>query len=344
MAKIKNAEKEFFFDLSEAGEGIVKGTKYLDLMQVYALCNSLSTRQGMEVAIQSIEVGCQPGGAFNFTIQRLPSHYPCINGWEKAMRHWLEQQNEAAKEAGLESTKAAYRDFKIFFDAGHAQAGAAGNLIPSGFTVTPPVTGGYDWNPSQVVVPNDGGTAGNTQEYFLHMLGDDQIVANNSKGIIKAYAESRARPHNDDPNIVDVVSGGLFGEMEDVGEIQPEVVNNLQLHNNQPPYIIDVNTADEYYPGGVNQGTGPIDQNGTVREGTVVDILSIGASANFNSDRTVEPILAPCGLLKISYKATGVLPGNPADDGMPPSSFWMKITLAPGMYKGIAARSMVEAN
>lgn len=342
MAKIKNAEKEFFFDLSEPGEVAVAGTKYVDLMQVHSLCNRISARQGMEVAIQSIEVGCKAGGSFSFTIQRLPSHYPCINGWEKAMRHWLKQQNEQADEAGVESMKSKYRDFKIFFDGDHQGAGVAGNLIPSGFTVTAPGTGGYDWDASQVVIPNDGGVAGNTQEYNLHMLGDDEVT---SMGIIKAYAESRARPHDDDPNIVTSTYGGLYAEMTDVGEITDEVIVNYSQANNNPPYIIDVNTADEYYPGGTNQGTGPIDSGGNVVAGNVVDILSIGGGANFNSDRTVEPILAPCGLLKLTYDASGVgQEPEPLAPGRPPSSFWMKITLAPGMYKGIAARSMVVAN
>lgn len=344
MAKIRNAEKEFFFDLSEAGEETVSGSKYIDLMQIFALANRLSVRQGSEVCVESIEIGCQGGGAFQASIYRLPSHYPCINGWEKAMRHWLAQQNETADEAGVESMKSKWRDFKIYFDAGHQAAGVSNNLIPSGYTVTAPATGGYDWDASQVVVPNDGGVAGNTVEYHLHMLGDDVGGGTPSKGIIKAYAESRSRVHDDDPNIVTSTYGGLFAEMTDVGEITDQVVVNYSQANNKPPYIVDVNTADEYYPGGSNQGIGPIDGGGITHPGSIIDILSIGASANFNSDQTVTPILAPCGLLKLDYYATGVLPGTPPAPGFAPSSFWMKIKLAPGTMKGIAARSMVVAN
>ena len=153
MAKIRNAQREYFFDLSEPGEGIVKGTKYIDLMQVHALCNRFSTRQGMEVGIESIEVGCQGGGAFDFTIQTLPTTWPLISGWEKTMRHWLKQQNEALEEAGAESMEAKYRDFKIFFDAAHQSAGVSANLIPSGFTITAPATGGYEWSASELVIP-----------------------------------------------------------------------------------------------------------------------------------------------------------------------------------------------
>ncbi len=344
MKRVKNVERTFVFDLSQPGESQVKSNGlYIDTMQVHALVNRFATRQGMNVLIENLEIGVQPGGAFEATVLRLPQHWSCVNAWEKTMRHWIEQQNETAREAGLQSTRAAYRDFKIFFDQAHAQGGSGANLIPSGFTVTAPATGGYDWNPSQVVVPNDNGVAGNTQEYFLHMLGDDQIVANNSKGMIRAYAESRSRPFATDPNIVDAVSGGLFGEMEDVGEITPEIVNNMQEHNQQPPYVVDQDTADEYYPGGVNQGVGPVNPFGTTYPGQFVDIISVNASQNYNTDSTGS-FAAPCGLIKLVLNATGVLPASPSDLGDAPFPLWCKVILAPGHYQGIAAVSMQEVN
>ena len=163
--------------------------------------------------------------------------------------------------------------------------------------------------------------------------------------MIKAYAESRNRPHEEDPNIVTGEYGGILAAMQDVGDDLDQIVQNVSERNNEPPYIIDAFTGDEYYPGGSSgQGVGPIDQNGTQQPGHLVDILSISANQNYNSDQTIKSFTAPCGLLRLTYKATGVLPGAPADEGMPPSSFWMKVTLAPGTYKGIAARSMVEAN
>ena len=342
--KVKNVERTFVFDLDIPDLTTVKSDGlYIDAMQCHALVNRFATRQGNNVLIENLEIGCQPGGAFEATILRLPQHWSCVNAWTKTMRHWIEQQNETAREAGLESTVAAYRDFKIFFDAAHAQGGVQSNLIPSGYGITPPATGGYDWNASQVVVPNDGGVAGDTQEYYLHMLGDDQGVANTSKGMIKAYAESRSRPFESDPNIVDVGYGGLFGEMEDVGEIIPDIVNNFREANQEPPYLVDRGTADEYYPGGVNQGVGPINPSGTIYPGQFVDIISVNASQNYNTDSTGS-FAAPCGLIKIVINATGVLPGSPVDLGDAPFSLWVKLTLAPGHYQGIAGISMQEAN
>lgn len=341
MARIQTAEKTWIFDLSEAGEVAVTGSKYIDIAQVHSLVNRLSARQGHEFVVQSIEIGCLGGGKFTASIYRLPEHWPCINAWEKTMRHWVAQQNEAAEDAGVESTRARYRDFKIFFDGAHATAGVVANLIPSGFNAASPATGGYAWNASEVVIPN-AGAPGNTAEYYLHMLGDDNGAT--SRGMILAYAESRARPMGpDDPNIVDTPSGGIFGQMMDVGDNLSEIIDNYQEANNQPPYVIDVDTGDEFYPGGSAQGIGPIDGGGITHPGVLVDVLSIGATQNFNSD-TCGGFVAPCGLIKIEYSATGVLPDASPDPGAPPLSFWMKVIMAPGEYKGLLAQSMVEAN
>lgn len=341
MARIQTVEKTFLFDLSEAGEATPIRIKYLDIGQLHSLVNRVSVRQGYEYVVQSIEIGCKPGGAFTATIYKLPEHWPCINAWEKTMRLWKEQQDERADEAGLESTAARYRDFKVHFDTGHVTAGFGSNLIPNGFSLTDAAgtNESYEWFQSEVVIPNDG-APGNTTERELHMLGPDN--ASVSAGMIVAYAQSRARPQQTDPNIVNVPSGGLFGEMVDVGDDTGDIITNYQDANEQPPYLMGLDGTEEYYPGGGFQGIGPYDASGVVHPGCLVDVLSIGASQNFNSD-TCRGFVAPCGLLKIEYRASGVAPPSPATLNYEPA-FWMKLTLAPGEYKGLLAQSMQEAN
>ena len=340
-SRIQTAEKVFVFDLSEAGEAVVNRIVYLDIGQIHSLVNRLFARQGFEYVVQSLEVGCQSGGAFTASIYKLPEHWPCINAWEKTMALWKQQQDDAADEAGLESTVARYRDFKVHFDTGHVTTGFANNLIPNGFLITDPAhtSEAYEWEASEVVIPNDA-VVGTTTERLLHMLGDDNAAI--SAGMIKAYAESRSRPHVRDPNIVDVPLGGLFGEMFDVGMDDSDIIDNLQDHNQRPPYLIYRQDDNEAYPGGSFQGIGPFDASGIQHPGELVDILSIGASQNFNSD-TAPGFVAPCGLVKMEYRATGVLPASPATLNYQPS-FWMKLTLAPGDYKGVLAQSMQEAN
>jgi len=342
MARIQTSEKTWIFDLSQPGENVISGTRYMDLAQVHSLVNRVSARQGFEYVVQSIEIGCNGGGSFTASVYRLPEHWPCVNAWEKTMAVWKEQQDDAAEQAGLESTAARYRDFKIHFDTGHVTAGFAANLIPSGYSIDDggSTADAYEWQASQVVIPNDG-AVGNTTERLLHMIGDDNGAV--SAGMIKAYAESRSRPQVTDPNIVNTPTGGLFGEMFDVGMDDEDVVDNLQERNNEPPYLVYRNVANEAYPGGSFQGIGPIDGGGGSHPGVLMDVLSIGASQNFNSD-TMSGFVAPCGLVKIEYAASGVLPGSPPAPGAPPISLWMKVVMAPGQYKGLLAQSMQEAN
>ena len=139
-SRIQTAEKTFIFDLSEAEQAVVNRIVYLDIGQIHSLVNRLSARQGFEYVVQSIEVGCQSGGAFTASIYKLPEHWPCINAWEKTMALWKQQQDDAAEEAGLESTIARYRDFKIHFDVGHVTTGFANNLIPNGSILNDPAS------------------------------------------------------------------------------------------------------------------------------------------------------------------------------------------------------------
>ncbi len=335
--KVKNVERTFVYDLSPEQSSEVKSNGlYIDTMQSHSIVNRLFARQGMNVLVENLEIGVQPGGAFEATIFRLPQHWACVNAWSKSMALWRQQQDDAAEEADLESTRARYRDFKIHFDSGHV---FADNLLPAGFAISGGSTR-YEWLESNVIIPNDG-VVGNTTDRTLHMLGDD--VGSSSSGMIKAYAESRSRPHVVDPNIVNVPTGGLFGEMFDVGMDDEEVIDEYQGDNNEPPYLIDNASALEYYPGGSNQGIGPANPSGTVLPGQMIDIIAVNAGNNYNTDSTGS-FAAPCGLIKIVINATGVLPGDPADLGDAPFSIWVKVTLAPGHYQGIAAVPMQEAN
>ena len=199
----------------------------------------------------------------------------------------------------------------------HAENGFSANLIPDSYTLASPTgSSTYEWLPSQIVVPNEGGP-GVTEEFYLHMTGLDRV---DSKNMIVAYAESRARPHVEDPNHVTSVTGGLLAEMQDVGDDNPEIILNLQEHNNSPPYLIENDNPHEAYPGGVNQGP-PL--------GVVRDILSVRSGAGSVSSDISPWLTAQCGLIGLDFL------GN--DEGS-----YMKITVMAGPHAGVMARSMME--
>ncbi len=342
---VKNVERTFLFQLTNGSSDEISTVNYIDMMQCHSLVNRIFARQGMNVMIESLEIGVQPGGAYTASVLRLPQHWACINAWTKSMEVWREQQNDTAREAGLESTIARYRDFKVFFDTDHADAGFASNLIPQGFSLndTASTADAYEWDASQVVLPNAGG-AGVTAERLLHMLGPDN--GSTSAGLIHAYAQSRSCPFVVDPNIVNEPLGGLFGEMFDVGLDDEEIVDNFQDKNNEPPYLVYRGTADEAYPGGSYQGIGLYQaSSGGLVPGQFVDTLSVNASQNYNTDQTGS-FPAPCGLIKICVEASGVgiSPGSVRPGEAVGGPLWCKVKLAPGYYQGIAALPMQEAN
>ena len=335
MARMQTAEKTFLFDLNPTNESDLSvASVHIDIAQCLSIVNRYFARQGMEYVVQNLEIGCQPGGQYAATIMRLPEHWPCVNAWEKGMRLWLQQQNEAAEDAGLESTIARYRDFKIGFDSSHV---FSQNLLPDGYFTLDPVNPGdvYEWQQSRVVIPNDG-TVGVTTEQDVHMIGAGGRVvgADGSIGLITAYAESRARPHAIDPNTVDTPTGGVFGEMFDVGMDDEDVVSNFQETNNEPPYLLYRDNEFQGYPGGSIQGT---------YYAQTQDVLGVNAGQNYNTDSTGS-FVAPCGLLKVQYKATSVNVPEVPSPGDVPWGLWLKLTLAPGSYKGVLAQTMQEAN
>ena len=211
-SKIQPAELTIFGQLAA-------GTTVLDIGQQLSQINRKMYRQGMQYSIANIEFYAEESLIY---VERLPHHWPSVNAWVKSQALWKQQQDDRLEEAGLSGTKAAHRDFKIYFDGLHAAGatqdfqastsplGAAGGgaytyiTLPTAQGVSATVD--MDWHRSNVVVPNASGDNTSPEEFTLHMLGPDN-AAGTSKGMIQAYAESRERPQQHDPNIVDVDMG-----------------------------------------------------------------------------------------------------------------------------------------
>jgi len=357
---MKFVEREYVFDLNTVSEGAAIDTAvFLDLMQIHSLVNRVSCRQGRLVGVQSIEIGCKAGGAFSAAIWRLGHQWSVVNAWEKSMRLWLEQQNETADDAGLESTIGRYRDYKVHMTAMHAEIGFGQNLLPAGYAITDGAvtTEFYDWDQSRLVIPNDA-VVGTTTERDIYVVGDDDATLSpDGIGLVHAYAESRGRPQAVDPNIVTTVDGGIFADMFDVGMDDNEIIENFQGENNNAPYLNYQDEAKEGYPGGEFQGlqvtpgfTGPDSVNfGTgVQSMQLHDILSVNASQNYNTD-SAKGFLAPLGLICIQILGTNIGQGAGPLPHAPPNGdvavgLWMKVVLAPGDYQGVLAIDMTDVN
>ena len=319
---LETAERDLWFAFSEAG------TYYVDIAQCLSILNRKFYRQGMQYAVENLEMNSD--GVAVTSVSRLPDTWVVANAWEKCMRAWLAQQNEAAEEAGLESTIARYRDFKIYMDTTHtAGGGMENNAVPLG---TPdltalPAAARYNWEESQIVIPNDG-APGNTTERTFHMIGAN--VGSSSAGMIEAYAESRARPQSEDPSIVDVAFGGILGQMRDVGDDDQDTITNFQDHNSNPPYVIGIpDSTEQFYPGGGNWAVVP-----SPHLETIMTVRNTAPSGGTFATTFAPGFVAGCGLLKLSVTFP--------EGGTP--FVYFKVGVAAGNYKGVAARSMAVVN
>lgn len=322
--KVDPAELYMSFVFQEAG------THYVDLAQCLSYMNRKLYRQGMEYAIQDIEVFGQLDSDSTVTIQRPVKGWAVANAWVKGFKHWLAMENDTLREAGASSLKGKYSDFKIAFDKDHD---TSANLLPANW-LTPAQalaldsTVQYDWEYSKVVIPVDGGSSA-PLEPELHLVGADDTT---SRSLVFNYALSRSRPQAIDPNTINsppatapgvtVDTGGIYSMMEDDGDINEEVLENAMWYNQEPPYLIGNDSAFEFYPGG---------QSLALASSTTQDILVIRGGASGVSSDNSGPFTTYCGLLKFIVSADAV--GSA-----------MIIRMAPGAYNGALARPMQDVN
>lgn len=262
--KIEPSVQTFFF--SYLTPGGASNTNYIDLSQCASVLNRRFYRQGLQWAVKGIKVltGAQavPGTNVSVTVSKLPTTWVMSNAWEKSFRAWLRMIKNATDESGAESIKGKFLDFKIYADAGHHTAGYAANLMPQSFPAIAATPG--MWQPSEIVIPKTyppAGDAGEVTSYELIAVGPNNPGAGASgldaKSIVQGYADSRALPSHEDPNVPADASQNWMSRMFSDGTQQDEsVLNDLEIDGVNPPYPFEgdvAGTPDTMYPGGETQ-------------------------------------------------------------------------------------------
>ena len=150
-------------------------------------------------------------------------------------------------------------------------------------------------------------------EFTAHIIGPDTL---SKRGLVKAYQESRATVSPDQPNVPGGMSTSFFNLLTDSGSQEPELADEIEFANDNPPYAIDD------YPGGDANADTP----------WVVGYASVSAA---EVDGRIGGFIAPCGLIELETKAFG-------SDGLEVAAPAIDIILhvAPGMYKGTASVPM----
>lgn len=317
MAKFQPMEFKLNFTIPAAS---LVGTHFLDIGQVSSLTSRKLVRQGQEFLISNLEVVSD--GTTTTQLSRLPTGWYMYNAWVEAFHAWLEQQDSVLDDQP--SLESRYRDFKIFYDSDHEQAGFAANLLPFGYSTAFGLDDQYDWDHTNIEIPTDGGALPPVR-FNLHAIGPTSAT---SKSLIQGYALSRSRPQQEDPNVP--LYGGWLQSIKDVAEIDPYIRQDL-YENNTPPYPVaaadGANQNQNFYPGASQQATS--------YQSFMQDILSTRAGTSLAMDST-GPFSLPCGLLRLDIN-------HPV--GEAPTFYTLILTLTAGSSEsGLAAMPMQDVN
>ncbi len=239
---------DFAFDAGAATPGYTGSwSGFIDIAQCLGLLNRKGLRQGQQFFVESWSLSSNV--AAEGSVMHVSNTWVLANAWHKAFRTWLKSQEQLED---FDDIKGRYHDFKVKFFDGHV---FADNILPIGIDfaaaslISPTISA--NWQESHIQIPNDG-AVGVTTEYEIHLIGPNTGA---SKGCIVGYAESRSRPQQDDPNVVNAASWMDFAF--DDGDNLIDIRSDVVTENDSPPYIIDAGeTPFEFYPGGSNANDG----------------------------------------------------------------------------------------
>ncbi len=266
-------------------------------------------------------------------VNKLPETLTMSNAWEKSFRAWQRMIDNATEEAGSESIKGRFLDFKIFANANHHLSGTAANLLPVSFdSAIGPVPGVStatpgQWQMSDITIPTTG--TGAAVDYELIAVGPNLPGAGASGkdaySVIQGYADSRALPSPEDPNVpADANTNWMLNLFDDGTSQDAAVTNMLEITGDNPPYPYEgdaAGTADTMYPGGETQLNGL-----QIHDQTPITGTTIGNVTRLNGG------MFPCGLLEFYC---GINSGSSAN-------FAIQIDLVAGDHRGYLAEPMTE--
>jgi hypothetical protein len=299
------------------------GYHYVDLSQCASIINRRFYRQGLNWAVSHFtfyKTSPTESGAEGVTVSKLPNTWVMSNAWEKGFRVWQRMINNATDEAGTSSIKGKFLDFKVFMNARHHTAGSAANLLPIDIAANPATPG--QWQMSDITIPTQG--TGAAVDYELIAIGPNGPGAGASgkdaKSLVQGYADSRALPNIEDPNVPADANTNWYLDIFDDGTAQDAAVTNmLEGTGDKAPYPFegDGTSTDTMYPGGETQ----------------LPAARVVGAAYFNAGNNANKVLIegdnfPCGLVEL-YSSTE-------------DTISVIVHLVPGSHRGYLAESMTE--
>ncbi len=310
MALLRDTQRFLHFNLSHTGDG--EDNHYVDLAFLLSAANRRTYRQGMVYHIANIVFDDADGDA-DIDVCTIPNTWNTQAAWELGFTKWHQQQAAAARSLGIDL--GTWSDFKINLNADmETDVDQAALIDVNGNTFS------YgDWDKSVFEIPQDGAT--DPTEADIIMMGNragtypniTQVsLLNELEKAMEVPMEDPALPSGASTCIYSVLSP----EQSDA-EVLAEVVQNIEDHNDLPPY-------DRYkVMGAGTAGSGRPSSPWVART-----CMIKGGGSTSSPVAAVGGFAAPCGLLMIETNAG-------ADN-----SIGVTIELVPGEYKGVHAYPM----
>lgn len=321
MRKIAPAITDLEY-LIPAGGGVNNASDfYIDTNRSLSRVNRRLYDQGRMVAYQGLTFIWRANGTaptslatLQCTVKTAGNTWLVHNAFVKGKALWNEMQELVLEDNPSVAGK--WHDYKISLSRNQVGNQELDVLDSTG---VPYMAG--EWNISTYVMPQHEvdpvtGQPLAAEEFTACLIGDD---SGSRRSLVKAYAESRARPNDFTPNVPGAMSGSFFNLLTDSGSQEPELATVILGENDEPPYDLD------NYPGG--------DTNAP----QAVTVATAATSAS-EVDGRIGPFVAPCGLIRVDIEGYDSN-GNLIDpENMPEVKLLLHV--APGTYKGIASIPM----
>ncbi|AXH77087.1 MAG: hypothetical protein [Cressdnaviricota sp.] len=293
---------------------------YIDSGLALSTVNRKLFSQERQYFIKNITANFTPNPLYDrivFQCSTAGDTWSVQNAWTKAKALHTQMQDLVLDD--MPSIEGKWSEFKVFLDQSHTVATLfATKVIP----IDP--DGNYflagEWDYSTFVMPQHDvdpatGLPLAASELTSHLVGDDTVA---SRGLVKAYAESRATVQPNAPAVPTTVEDSFYNLLSDSGSQEPELAAVIIEENDQPPY----HPTD--YPGGATNG--PSGQ-------MMVSCVLNEHMPNLNTG----PFTAECGLIHINIQAyLGDVPAI-MPEGTP---LRFTIEYEEGNYKGLHALPM----
>ncbi len=297
----------------------------IDLSQCASLMNRRFYRQGINWAVAGFRVISPSGVTGSLSVTKLPNTWIMSNAWEKSFRVWQTMIKNAQDDSEMKSIQGKFLDFKIFANATHHNAGVGANLLPIDGAAN--VYSPGQWQMSDIAIPAIGGASVSDYEFIAVGPNDPGVGASgkNAKSVIQGYADSRALPSPEDPNVPDDASLNWMSALFREGNLQDNaVIGMLEGTGTNPPYPFEgdeAGTADTMYPGGETQSPALEYHDSAFITGTTIGGITPMRGSNF-----------PCGLVQIGHNLTEPAAG----------AVLLQIDLVPGHHRGYLCEPMTE--